>query len=272
MASCTERNLRFCLRRPNVAISVLAIAVCGLLGRAESAAAQDVVVGAGDIADCARTQDQATAALLDGIPGTVIALGDLAYQSGTAAEFANCYGPTWGRHRARTRPSPGNHEYLSSGAAPYYAYFGAAAGPAGRGYYSFNLGNWHIVSLNSNVAAGAGSAQDQWLRADLADPANQKPCTLAYWHHALFSSGSGHGNDFRTMGLFQTLYNAGADVVLTGHDHNYERSRRRTPRASRTRPASGCSSSGPGAPLCDRSARCSPTARCATPRAMACSG
>ena len=188
--------------------------------------ASPVFVGAGDIAGCSWTADIETALLLDNIvaqspSATVFTAGDNAYPNGTAAEFTNCYEPTWGRHKARTRPSPGNHDYNSSGATPYYNYFGANAGPAGRGYYSYDLGDWHIISLNSNVPAGAGSAQEQWLRDDLRT--NPASCTLAYWHHPLFNSGEVHGNDPRTQALFQALYEFGADVVITGHEHIYER-------------------------------------------------
>lgn len=195
-------------------------------GSSGTGLAQHIIVGAGDIAG-SWTADEATAKLLDGLfptlatPGTVFTAGDNAYGSGTASEFNTYYVPTWGRHKARTRPSPGNHDYASSGAGPYYSFFGANAGPAGRGYYSYILGDWKIISLNSNVAAGAGSAQEQWLRQELT--ANPKNCTLAYWHHARFSSGSGHGSDTRTASLFQALYQFGADVVITGHDHIYER-------------------------------------------------
>ncbi len=185
-----------------------------------------VLVGAGDIADCAAWQDDATAVLLDGIAGTVVTLGDNAYENGTAAEFAACYEPTWGRHKARTGPSPGNHDYHSAGAVPYFAYFGANAGPPGAGYYSYDLGVWHVVSLNSEAPAGAGSAQEQWLRADLT--ANPRACTLAYWHRPRFSSGP-HGSDASMQALWQALYDHGADVVLSGHDHTYERFAPQTP-------------------------------------------
>jgi hypothetical protein len=179
-----------------------------------------VFVGAGDIARCGSSGDEATANLLDGIPGTVFTLGDNAYESGSDAEYAECYEPSWGRHKARTRPSPGNHEYQTQGATGYFNYFGASAGPTGRGYYSFNLGNWHIISLNSNVSMSAGSTQEQWLRADLA--ANNSACTLAYWHHPRFSSGS-HGSTTSTQPLWQALYDFNAELVLAGHDHNYQR-------------------------------------------------
>jgi hypothetical protein len=181
------------------------------------------LVGAGDIADCATLDDEATADLLDTIPGTVFTLGDNAYEDGTPDEFDTCYDPTWGRHKDRTFPAVGNHEYHTAGAAGHFAYFGAAAGDPTRGYYSYELGAWKIVVLNSNagkVSVAAGSEQEQWLRAELSsDP---RLCTLAYWHHPRFSSGF-HGDDETYQALWQALYDGGSDVVLTGHDHHYER-------------------------------------------------
>jgi len=154
----------------------------------------------------------------------VFTLGDNAYPSGSASDFAKCYEPTWGRHKARTKPAPGNHEYNSSGGAPYFAYFGAVAGDPGRGYYSYNVGAWHIVSLNSSCSSiggcGPGSPQMQWLLADLA--ASPAKCTMGIWHEPIFSSGS-HGSSSTMQAIWQALYNAGADVVLAGHDHIYER-------------------------------------------------
>jgi len=179
------------------------------------------LVGAGDIASCSSDGDEATADLLDGIPGTVFTAGDNAYSDGSALNFTNCYQPSWGKFKDRTRPSPGNHDYHTSNGSGYYAYYGANAGPAGRGYYSYDLGAWHIVSLNSNVSMSAGSAQEQWLRADLA--ASTKLCTLAYWHHPRFSSGTTHGSFSAAQPIWQALYDAGADVVVSGHEHNYER-------------------------------------------------
>ena len=183
------------------------------------------LLAAGDIADCSASGDEATAALLDARPeGVVATMGDNAYPRGTAREFAECYGPTWGRHRDRTRPAPGNHDYQTSHAEGYFGYFGAAAGTPGRAYYSYEVGSWHVVVLDSNcggTSCRAGGAQERWLRADLA--ARGAPCTLAYWHHPRFSSGSVHGSDDAVGPLFQTLYEAGADVVLAGHEHNYER-------------------------------------------------
>ena len=179
-----------------------------------------VLVGAGDISNCSRTQDEATAKLLDNISGTVFTLGDNVYPDGTASQFSDCYGPTWGRHKNRTKPVPGNHDYHVNGASAYYNYFGAAAGDPNKGYYSYNLGAWHIIALNSEVGYQAGSAQEQWLKADLA--ANQNLCTLAYFHHARFSSGQ-HGNITRMQPFWQALYDNGADVIVNGHDHLYER-------------------------------------------------
>ncbi|HET6354196.1 DUF7594 domain-containing protein [Streptomyces sp.] len=179
-----------------------------------------VLVGAGDISNSG-SGDTATANLLDGIPGTVFTAGDNVYDSGTASEFSTYYNPTWGRHRARTKPAPGNHDYNTSGAAGYYGYFGAAAGPSGRGYYSYDLGSWHVVSLNSEVSMSVGSAQEQWLRTDLAG--STKPCTLAYWHKPRFTSGANHAPETSTGPLVQALYDNNADVIVTGHNHQYER-------------------------------------------------
>lgn len=204
------------------------------------AAGDPVLVGAGDIASCVSDGDEATARLLDRIPGTVYTTGDNAYGEGTAEQFETCYGDSWGRHRDRTRPSPGNHDYVTAQAAGYFDYFGAAAGPRGRGYYSYQLGAWHVVALNSNCWAvggcGADSPQQRWLAADLA--AAGKACTLAYWHHPLFTSGSAHDNATDLRPIFQTLYDHGAEVVLTGHNHNYERFAPQDP-AGRPDPARG---------------------------------
>jgi acid phosphatase type 7 len=192
-----------------------------------------VFVGAGDIANCSSLAGaEATAKLLDAIPGTVYTLGDNAYGSGTATEFANCYDPTWGRHKARTRPSPGNHEYYTSGASGYFGYFGSAAGDPQKGYYSYDLGQWHVVVLNSNdqcryVSCSAGSAQAQWLQADLA--AHPAQCTLAYFHHPLFTSGNYSPGISVVKPLWEILYSGGAEVVLNGHDHLYERFAPQTP-------------------------------------------
>jgi len=186
-----------------------------------------ILVGAGDIADCSGRGDEETSALLDTIPGTVFTTGDNAYPRGTFENFIDCYDPSWGRHKARTYPAPGNHDYYTEGAAAYYSYFGPNAGDPLKGYYSYNLGTWHVIVLNSELPVGAGSEQEQWLRADLT--ANPVDCTLAYWHTPRFSSGDVHGSSERMEPLWQALYDFGADVVLTGHEHNYERFAPQTP-------------------------------------------
>ena len=178
------------------------------------------LVGAGDIASCNSGGDEATAKLLDTIPGTVFTAGDNAYETGAAADYANCYAPSWGRHKARTRPAPGNHEYLTTGASGYFGYFGSAAGDANKGYYSYDLGAWHVVMLNSNLDVATGSPQETWLRADLA--AHTQRCTVAIWHHPRFSSGP-HGSSVVLQPIWKALYDAGADLVVVGHDHLYER-------------------------------------------------
>jgi len=184
-----------------------------------------VLVGAGDIADCKDLSGaEATAKLLEQISGTVMAVGDLAYPDGSKENFV-CYDKTWGRIKSRTRPATGNHEFHATGATPYFDYFGATAGDPKSAYYSYELGTWHIVVLNSECkdvgGCEAGSAQEKWLREDLR--AHRAACTLAYWHKPLFSSGSTHANDLSVKPLFQTLYEANADVIVNGHDHDYER-------------------------------------------------
>jgi 3',5'-cyclic AMP phosphodiesterase CpdA len=176
------------------------------------------VVAAGDIASCRSSGDEATAALVQRIPGTVAVLGDSVYERGTAAEFHRCY--SWARVRGRTRAALGNHEYLTDSAAPARAYFKLPA----RGYYSYRLGSWLVVVLNSNCGpaggCGLGSPQQAWLERTLATQPGS--CTLAYFHHPRWSSGL-HGSDRTMAALWQTLARAKADVVLAGHDHHYER-------------------------------------------------
>jgi hypothetical protein len=182
------------------------------------------LVGAGDIAGCDYRTDRATARLLGKTPGTVFTLGDNAYPDGTSAQFRHCYDRTWGKYKKRTKPAAGNHEYYSSGAKPYFDYFGRRAGKPGKGYYAYDRGSWHIVVLNSNCAraggCGAHSPQGRWLRRNLRK--HRARCTLAYFHHPLFSSGE-HGNQTKTRPIWRALYRANADVVLNGHDHDYER-------------------------------------------------
>jgi hypothetical protein len=176
-------------------------------------------------------RQMATSDLLVGAGyAAVLLLGDIQYENGAYSKFLASYDPSWGRVKSITKPAPGNHEYQTAGAAGYYQYFGAAAGDPAKGYYSFDLGGWHIVALNSNCSSvggcGAGSPQEQWLRADLA--AHPAACTLAYWHHPRFSSGE-HGSDSTYTAFWQALYEANADVVLVGHDHDYERFAPQTP-------------------------------------------
>lgn len=188
--------------------------------------ADPVLIGAADIASCDDLAGAyATAKLIEKIPGTVFVAGDLAYPHGTDEDFTKCYGPTWGRFRDRTRPAPGNHEYHSDGASGYNRYFGAAAGDPKKGYYSYDLGAWHILALNSECEDVGGcdptSPQGKWLKEDLAQhPAG---CTLAYFHKPLFSSGGYHGDDPRMKPLWDALYRAGTEIIINGHDHDYER-------------------------------------------------
>lgn len=185
---------------------------------------------AGDIADCDERGPQysgaaKTAALIDSLlakdsEAVVLSLGDNTYPLGLLSEFTDCYDPTWGKFKARTYPVVGNHEYYSPLAAGYYAYFGAAAGPGRRGYYSFDMGSWHIVALNSYLRPAQHKAQLEWLQADLAK--NTSRCMLAFWHHPRYSS-VGHGNNPHMDEAWKMLSTAGAEVVLSSHDHNYER-------------------------------------------------
>jgi acid phosphatase type 7 len=181
-----------------------------------------VLVGAGDIAMCDSnlTNAFATASLLGAIDGRIFTAGDNTQNTGSMDEFVNCFGPSWGRYRSRISPSPGNHDYQTASGAAYYSYFGAAAGPAGLGYYSYTWGAWHVISLNSNVSMKPGSAQANWMRADLEE--SEAECTLAYWHHPLFTSGP-NGNNTAVRDAWTILYEHGAELVLNGHDHIYER-------------------------------------------------
>jgi hypothetical protein len=243
-------NMR--LAAPLAVPLAVALAVALLLSAGGRAAGQEVgdpvLIGAGDIADCNSTYDEKTATLLKGIDGTVATLGDNAYEDGTLDEYNNCYDPTWGQFKARTMPSLGNHEYYTADASGYFEYFSetGTTSPApvpntrenpgltpGKGYYSYDLGSWHVVVLNSNceeVGCEADSDQGKWLEADLAD--HPSKCTLAYFHHPRFSS-SGFGDDgiddSAVEPFWEALYDADADVVLNGHRHNYERFAPQTP-------------------------------------------
>ncbi len=282
IGACTEPPTRATTPAPNVDPSLVRVGEKAdrlkdwLRALSSNGTSVPVLVGAGDIAECyqgsvpppingssnaRRSAAEETAKLLDRIPGTVITLGDNAYQFGTPFDYAACYHPTWGRHFDRTRPSAGNHEYMTPGATGYFAYFRERAvpppdpadpNPPGNGYYSYRAGNWHVIVLNSTPQVYACWApatsevppeyqtipppadpetigercpgdglQQAWLTVDLARHANTQ-CTLVYFHHPRFSSGR-HGNHFQMQRIWRMLHEAGVDLVLTGHDHHYER-------------------------------------------------
>ena len=188
------------------------------------------LVGAGDIAWCGNLLGaEATAKLIDQIPGTVFAAGDLVYNKGSWDEFQNCYQPTWGRFKDRTKPTPGNHDYNGSSNSGYFRYWGDTAGDPQKGYYSYDLGVWHVVVLNTNCSVrvlggcGEGSPQETWLREDLA--AHADACIVAYGHHSLFSSGilPSHAVHPELRAFWRDLHRAHADLILAGHEHSYER-------------------------------------------------
>ncbi|MFZ6813862.1 metallophosphoesterase family protein [Undibacterium sp. Rencai35W] len=185
---------------------------------------------AGDIADCRKkpftesmaekTAELVEAGLANDPKAVALTLGDNTYPVGKPEEFSQCYDPTWGRFKARTLPSPGNHDYGMPSAHGYYNYFGELAGPDRRGYYSRKVGQWQLISLNSNVDGAQMQAQLQWLKEELNN--NPRRCTLAFWHHPVFSTG-GHGNNDIMQAAWKLLSDAKADIVLTSHDHDYER-------------------------------------------------
>lgn len=179
--------------------------------------------GAGNIATCNSSNDAATAALLDGMNGFVFTTGDNAFPGGAAADYANCYQPSWGRHLSRTIPALGNHEYDAGNASGAFGYFGSRLPNAPNGWYSADIGDWHVVVLNDNLPISAGSPQEQWLRADLA--ANPRQCTIALWHQPRFFSSNSAGWTSRSASLavWNALQAAGVDVVVNGHSYHYER-------------------------------------------------
>jgi hypothetical protein len=184
-----------------------------------------LLVGAGDISSCDNDHDELTARLVESFGEVaVFTTGDNVYERGSAAEFEKCYGPTWGRFRARTHPIPGNHDYETPGAGPYFDYFAGAAGRPGQSWYGWDLNSWRIEMLDSNCefagGCGEGSAQLAWLKQDLA--AHPARCTLAMWHHPRFSSGR-HGDTAAVQPFWSELAAVGADLILVGHDHSYER-------------------------------------------------
>ncbi|MEO6295225.1 MAG: metallophosphoesterase [Candidatus Limnocylindria bacterium] len=188
-----------------------------------------MLIAAGDIAACDLDGDSQTAALVAEIDGTVATLGDHAYPAGSDETFAACYDAAWGDLLDRTRPAVGNHDLQDDGGAAFYRYFGDRAGIGGEGWYSYDMGDWHVVVLNSNcelIDCDPGSPQYEWLVADLA--ASDATCTLAYMHHPRFSSGP-HGDYPPVAPLWDALDEADADLLLVGHDHLYERFAPQTP-------------------------------------------
>ena len=219
------------------AVAVLAVGLPPSAARAEVEPAADeaTIIIAGDIATCTGSGDAQTAALVETIPGIVMTAGDNAYPRGSGAQCRDCYGPTWGRFRARTRPALGNHDWATAGAAGYFDYFGSRAGPGRRGWYAFNAGTWRIYVLDSMLCfigtrqesgCTRGSPQYGWLANDLQE--HPRACVMAVMHHPRFSSGP-HGNTVRTRPLLGLLYRAGAEIVVNGHDHVYERFARARP-------------------------------------------
>ncbi len=207
--------------RRNLAVAVAGLVAAVLLADgAGSAAPTRTLLAVGDIASCSYTGDEQTAALAKRLPGTIAVLGDIAYDVGSADDFANCFDPSWGALVPRIRAALGNHEYGTGTAAAAIRTFALPR----NGWYSYSIGAWHVIVLNSNCdrvgGCGRDSPQWRWLQADLAAYGNR--CTLAYWHHPRFSSGP-HGSNVEIAPLWGLLARAGADVVLAGHDHDYER-------------------------------------------------
>jgi len=200
----------------------------GVIGCVPAQATAPVsIVAAGDIGQCYNAPAAAsgaakTAALVTPKDALVLTLGDHAYEDGTPAEFANCFHPTWGAFKDRIRPSPGNHDYYTLGAQGYFGYFGALAGPDRRGYYSFDVGGWHFIALNSLADLSTQSEQYLWLKTDLAN-SGETLCTIAYWHYPAFNSGANYGSVMAMRPFFDALQAAGVEVVLSGHEHIYER-------------------------------------------------
>ena len=217
------------ITRPGQALTILLVmaAACaspsgptGGGGGGDSTGQTVTMLAVGDIGMCGSPGVPETARLVAGLEGDVILAGDIAYYQGTAEDFRNCFDPFWGRFRPRWHPVPGNHDYESAGAAPYFAYFGEAAGPPGRGYYTVTAGDWLILMLNSNVPASRGSPQFEFARAALER--QRTPCTMAVWHHPLFSSGPNGGTP-AMRDMWALLESSRAEIVVSGHDHLYER-------------------------------------------------
>jgi acid phosphatase type 7 len=196
----------------------------GAIPPASTETAHPVVLAAGDVGRCDSNADEKTSALASQLAHSkVLLLGDIAYDDGTVEEFNVCFDTSWGVHRQRIRPVPGNHDYHTSGAAGYFEYFGEAAGDPTEGWYSFDLGTWHLVGVNSNcgdVGCEADSTQAEWLRTDLE--LNSGKCTLVYTHHPRHSSGQ-NGSFEGLAALWEIMHEQGVDLLLSAHDHGYER-------------------------------------------------
>ena len=208
-------------------VAGMAVALGGCGGDGGAPAPFNVAV-AGDIAQCynrpaSESIAARTAALVRSDDTFVLTLGDNAYQNGTPEEFANCFDPTWGAFKERIRPAYGNHDSYTPGGAGYFGYFGAQAGPDRRGYYSFDYGGWHFIVLNSiSDDFSAESPQYKWLVADLANSRNTQ-CTVAVWHYPYYNSGEKYGGYWPIKLFYEALYNGGVEMLLSGHDHLYER-------------------------------------------------
>lgn len=179
-----------------------------------------MAIGVADIGMCGRAAVAQTARLVASLEGHLLLAGDIAYPQGSLANLLDCFDPSWGQFRSRWHAAPGNHEYDTPGAVPYFSYFGEAAGTDGTGYYSLRLGEWLVLMLNSNVAAGRRSPQYEFAHAELQ--AQRTPCTMAVWHHPLFSSGPNGPNAYM-RDMWALLEASRAEVILNGHDHLYER-------------------------------------------------
>lgn len=214
-------------------LSVAAAVIIAVAGLAPGSPAQaedpeyPLLIGAGDIATCYSYGAEATAQLIEEYPtAEVFSTGDSNQGSGSLDEYEMCFDPTWGRFKERIHPVPGNHDYVTPRAAGYFDYFGPAAGERGKGYYAYEVGDWLVIALNSvcieiQGGCGVGSPQETWLRRLLET--STKKCSAAYWHYPLFTSGSSYGPSYEMAPLYQALYDGGVEIVMSGHNHIYER-------------------------------------------------
>lgn len=203
---------------PTLTASLVPIPIVASLTPTKSL--QGILVGAGDISICGQKGDDLTADLLADIPGTIFTAGDNSNEDGTSYEYLNCFGPSWGRYLDRLYPSPGNHDYGTDNGSAYYDYFPTVAVVRGKGYYSYDIGSWHIIALNSVIDTSSDSLQIKWLQEDL--DSHPGLCSLAYWHHPRWTSGTS-GNNGHTATIWQLLYDHGVEVVVNGNEHMYER-------------------------------------------------